>query len=253
MLMNRSGAIIENQMIIRKIVYAINKAITQDAPQDMRENRLETNNRHIFALGDHINDNLRKYVVKDDVNLIAFKRYAWEGRLLADRENRVTYAIFSHQTLKTVIKKQRHRPHYLMTLLYVENGDCEGSPKQMTLGEISPDFKMDAFDEEVLEEDFDTIMQGSISRKDGYKHYIVAYTAEHHAIMKIELLFLDKDFVVVDKLDLIEYVTPDFASLTESQCEVAEELEETEQEAKPSLLKLRPGVKPVLRAIEEEA
>ena len=103
------------------------------------------------------------------------------------------------------------------------------------------------------EEDFDRIMQGSISRTDGYKHYIVAYTAEHHAIMKIELLLLDKDFAVVDQLDLIEYVTPDFASLTESQYEETEELEETEQEAKPSLLKLRPGVKPALRAMEEEA
>lgn len=251
--MSRSESILENPMLNRKIVYAINKAITQDAPQDMRENRLETNNRHIFALGDHINDNLRKHVVKDDVELIPFNRHAWEGRILVDRGNKVTYTISTHQNLKTVITKHRNRPHYLMTLLYMENGDCEGSPKQMTIGDISPNFKMDAFDAEVLEEDFDKIMQGSISRADGYKHYIVAYTAEHHAIMKIELLLLDNDFAVVDQLDLIEYVTPDFASLTESQYEETEELEETEQEEKPSLLKLRLGVKPALRAMEEEA
>lgn len=251
--MSRSKSIIDNQMLNRKIVYAINKAITQDAPQDMRENRLETNNRHIFALGDHINDNLRKYVVKEDIDLIAFNRYAWEGRILVDHGNRVTYTISTNQTLETVIKKPRKKPHYLMTLLYAENGDCKGIPKQMTLGDICPDFKIDAFDAEVLKEDYDKIIQGSISRTDGYKHYIVAYTAEHHAIMKIELLFLDKDFVIVDKLDLIEYVTPDFASLTESQYEETEELEETEQEAKPPLLKLRSGVKPALRAMEEEA
>ena len=251
--MSRLESIIENQMLNRKIVYAINKAITQDAPQDMRENHLETNNRHLFAVGDHINDNLRKHVVKDDVELISFNRYAWEGRILADRGNRVTYTISTHQTLKTVITKHRNRPHYLMSLLYAENGDCEGTPKQMTFGDISPAFKMDAFEAEVLEEDFGKIMQGSISMTDGYKHYIVAYTAEHHAIIKIELLLLDKDFAVVDQLDLIEYVTPDFAALTDSQYEETEELEETEQEVKPSLLKLRPGVKPALRAMEEEA
>lgn len=244
--MSRTESIIENQMLNRKIVYAINKAITQDAPQDMRENRLETNNRHIFALGDHINDNLRKHVVKDDIDLIAFNRYAWEGRILIDRGNRVTYTIFKHQTLETVIKKPRKKPHYLMTLLYAENGDCEGIPKQMTLGDICPDFKIDAFDEEVLEEDFDKIMQGSISRTDGYKHYIVAYTAKQHEIIKIELLLLDKDFAVVDQLDLIEYVTPDFASLTESQYGETEELGEPEQEVKPSLVKLRSAVKPAL-------
>ena len=252
MSMSRSESIIENQMLNRKIVYAINKAITQDVPRDMRENRLETNNRHIFAPGDHINDNLRKHVVKDDVDLISFNRCAWEGRILADRGNRVTYTVSTHQTLKTVITKHRKRPHYLMTLLYAENGDCEGSAKQMTLGDISSDFERDAFEAEVLEEDFDKIMQGSISRTDGYKHYIVAYTAEHHAIIKIELLLLDKDFAVVDRLDLIEYVTPDFASLTENQYEEPEELEETEGEVKPSLLKLRPGIKPALRTMEEE-
>ena len=251
--MSRSESIIENQMLNRKIVYAINKAITQDAPQDMRENRLETNNRQIFAVGDYINDNLRKHVVKGDVDLISFKRYAWEGRILVDRENRVTYTISTHQNIKTVIAKHRKQPHYLMTLLYAENGDCEGNPKQMALGDMYPDFKVNVFDAGALEEDFDRIMQGSISRKDGYKHYIVAYTAEHHAIMKIELLLLDKDFAVVDQLDLIEYVAPDFAALTERVYEETEELEETKQEEKPSLLKLRPGVKPALRAMEEES
>ena len=251
--MSRTESIIENQMLNRKIVYAINKAITQDVPQNMRENWLETNNRYRFVPGDYINDNLRKHVVKDDVDLISFNRYVWEGRILADHGNRVTYTVSTHQTLKTVIMKHRNRPHYLMTLLYAENGDCEGSPKQMTLGDISSDFKMNVFDIEVLEEDFDKIMQGSISRTDGYKHYIVAYTAKHHAIIKIELLLLDKDFAVVDQLNLIEYLTPDFASLTESQYEEEEDFEESKQELRPSLLKLRPGVKPALRAMEEKA
>lgn len=250
---NRSESIIENQMLNRKIVYAINKAISEDVPQLMRENRLETNNRHIFAVGDYINDNLRKHVVKDEVELIAFNRYAWEGRIIVDRANKVTYTISTHQTLRTVITKNRNQPHYLMTLLYAENGDCEGTPKQMSIGDLCPEFKVATFDVEVLEEDYDKIMQGSISRTDGYKHYIVAYTAEHHAIMDIELLLLDKDFAEVDKLDLIEYVTPDFASLTELQYNGSDDVDEDKIEAKPMLLKLKPGVKPALRAMEEEA
>lgn len=248
---SRSESIIENQMLNRKIVYAINKAITQDVPQNMRENRLETNNRNRFAAGDYINENLRQHVVKDDVDLIPFNRYAWDGRIIVDRGNKVTYTISTHQTLKTVVTKHRTQPHYLMTLLYAENGDCEGSPKQMSLGDIDPDFKMDTFDDEVLEEDFDRIMQGRISSADGYKHYIIAYTAEHHAIMEIELLLLDKDFAVVDQLDLTEYVTPDFASLTDRQYEETEK--EEEQEVRPALFKLKSGVKPVLRAMEEES
>lgn len=105
MIDNRSESIIDNHVLNRKIVYAINKAISDDVPQEIRENRLETNNRHIFAAGDYINDNLRKHVVKDEVELLAFNRYAWEGRILIDRANRVTYTISTHQTLRNIIRK----------------------------------------------------------------------------------------------------------------------------------------------------
>ena len=253
MLDNRSKSIIENQMLNRKIVYAINKAITDDIPQARRENHLETNNRHIFASGDYINDNLRKYVVKDEVDLIPFKRYAWEGRILVDKANKITYTISTHQTLKNVIRKNRSKPHYLMSILYAENGDCQGKLKQMTLSDICPELKS-TFDSEELEEDYDKIMQGSVSRTDGYKHYIVVYTANHNEITGIEMLLLDKDFAEVEKISLMEYVNPDFATLTASQYNGAEaEVAEEEPATKPVLLKLKPGVKPALRAMEEEA
>ncbi len=249
---NKSESIIENQMLSRKIVYAINKAITDDVPQAKRENHLETNNRHIFAAGDYINDNLRKHVVKDEVELIAFNRYAWEGRILVDRANKVTYTISTHQTLNTVIRKNRNRPHYLMSILYAENGDCEGTLKQITIGDFISEFKS-SFEAEELEADYDKIMQGSISKSDGYRHYIVVYTADHNEIVEIEMLLLDKDFAEVDKISLTEYVNLDFATLTATQYN-GEELEAAEEEpvTKPVLLKLKPGVKPALRTMEEE-
>ena len=232
---NRSESIIDNQMLNRKIVYAINKAISDDVPQEIRENRLETNNRHIFAAGDYINDNLRKHVVKDEVEL------------------RVTYTISTHQTLRTIIRKNRNRPHYLQSILYAENSDCEGSPKQLSIGDLYPDFVGSSFDAEELEEDYDKIMQGSISKADGYKHYIIVYTSDHHTISDIEMLLLDKDFAEVDKISLMEYVNPDFASLTESGYDVTEEQDEKAAEVRTLPLKLKPGVKPALRAMEEEA
>lgn len=157
--MNRAKSINENPELIRKIVYAIDKAITQDVPQDRRENR------QIFASGDYINDNLRKNVARGSIKLIPFKRYSWHGRIIVDSENKVTYTISTHRTLKTVIEKHkrkphRSKPHYLETILHVENGDCEGVSKQMTFGDISPDSEKDIFDAETIEEDFDKIMQG---------------------------------------------------------------------------------------------
>ena len=95
-------------------------------------------------------------------------------------------------------------------------------------------------------------MQGSVCRADGYRHYIVAYTSDHHTISAIEILLLDKDFAEVDNLDLMEYVNPDFASLTEQEYNELESLNENTEEVRKIPLKLKPGVKPVLRAMEEE-
>jgi nucleoside-triphosphatase THEP1 len=141
----------------------------------------------------------------------------------------------------------------LQSILYVENGDYEGANKQMTIYDISPEYRENTFDVAELEEDYDNIMHGRISRTDGYKHYIIVYEKEHHEISNIEMLLLDKDFVVVDKISLMEYVNPDFASLTEDVYENIENTKEDEVEAKPLLLKLKPGVKPELKAIAEEA
>lgn len=253
MLENRSESIIENRMLNRKIVYAIDKAISDDVPQVIRENHLETNNRHIFAAGDYINDNLRKHVVKDKIELISFNRYAWEGRILVDRANRATYTISTHQTLRTIIRKNRNRPHYLQSILFAENSDCEGKNKQFSIGDFFPDLVGSSFAAEELEEDYDKIMHGSISKTDGYKHYIIAYTSDHHTITDIEMFLLDKDFAEVDKLSLMEYVNPDFASLTENNYDGSKNSDERIDEARPMLLKLKPSVKPALRAMEEEA
>ena len=250
---NRSKSIIVNQMLNRRIVYAVNKAISDDVPQMIRENRLETNNRHIFAAGDYINENLRKHVVKDEIELISFNRYAWEGRILVDRVNKVTYTISTHQTLRNVIRKNRNRPHYLQSILYAENGDCQGTPKQISLGEFFPGMVPTRFDDEELNQDFEKIVQGSIDKTDGYKHYIIVYTAERREITEIEILLLDKDFAEVDRVSLMEYVNPDFASLTETEYSVAESADGDVKKTKPLPLKLKPGVKPALRAMEEKA
>ena len=140
-----------------------------------------------------------------------------------------------------------------MSILYAENGDCEGICKQITLRDYIPECK-NSFEEEELEADYDKIMHGSISKSDGYRYYIVTYTADRGEIANIEMLLLDKDFAEVDKISLMEYVNPDFATLTASQYK-NKEVEDSEKESvsKSVLLKLKPGVRPALRAMEEEA
>ncbi len=240
---DRKTSIIDNPTLSRKIVYSVNKAISEDLPRAIRENHLETNNRNRFAAGDYINDNLRHHVVKDDVELIPFKRYAWDGRIIVDRGNKVTYTIATSQNIKAIMNKDRTQPHYLQSILHVENSDCVCKERQMSLNDYIPGLVSSSFEPEVLEMDYYKIMNGKISAIDRYKHYIISYTAENHAITKIEELLLDNDFHIVDRKDLIEYLKPDFANMTESTYFEHTEEESNKEGGKSVSLKLRPGIK----------
>ena len=93
--------------------------------QYLRENHRETNNAIILLRGDNINTNLRTHVVKDDIDLVPFQRYGWSGRMVIDRKEHITYSIMTEGTLSGVPKKKnRENPHYLQSVLYVENKDC---------------------------------------------------------------------------------------------------------------------------------
>lgn len=79
----------------------------------------ETNNAVGHLRGDYINDNLRKYVIANGIELIPFKRSSWQGRIIVDRNNKITYSITTQNTLNSIPKKERARPHYLQSILQI--------------------------------------------------------------------------------------------------------------------------------------
>ena len=74
------------ELVVSRIVRAIDKTIAEDIPQERREKDLETKNYIAHIRGDYLNSNLRRIAAIDGIELHPFKRYGWEGRLLIDRE-----------------------------------------------------------------------------------------------------------------------------------------------------------------------
>lgn len=247
---SRTTAIEFNEELIRKVVYAITKALLEDLPQERHENFKETNNRFRAASGDYINDNLRNLVVDENIKLIPFIRGGWEGRILVDNQNKVTYTVMRGKTLQRAINLQRKSPYYLKSILVQENGDCEGHNKQLSVFDKEYGF----FTEDEYEEDYDRIVQGQIEKTSGYRHYIFVYETYCNEIKDIKLLFLDKDFAEIDSLNLLSYLTPDFALLTTTvendDMRGFDEVPKDKQ--REGLLRVREGVKPVLKVIEKE-
>lgn len=235
-----------NEKLMRRIVYAINKAITEDVPEELRNNWLETNNRCRFANGDYINNNLRNHVVNEDIKLVPFRRFVYDGRIIIDQKNKITYSIVTFETLKKVKKLNKNNPHYLQTLLFIENRDCVSSYKQMRITDYIESDKASYFTEEEYIEDYNDIMQGEIRNPEQYKHYIIAYSYKKSEVSKVKLLYLDKDFDIIDSCDLREFITPDFANLTQDRYYERENAIKVVGR-KQHTFKLRQGVKTSLK------
>ena len=169
---NRNTQIVINDDLLRKIVYCIEKAIGDDLQQYLRENHRETNNAIILLRGDNINTNLRTHVVKDDIDLVPFQRYGWSGRMVIDRKEHITYSIMTEGTLSGVPKKKnRENPHYLQSVLYVENKDCIAKERQILMQYIKPDFARltDIGPSEDTDEDATPDKTGLVAIKSGIK------------------------------------------------------------------------------------
>jgi hypothetical protein len=247
----RDKNIVLQDEFLRRVVYAINKAVVEDAPSSLKENHRETNNVALHLKGDCINDNLRRDVVGNHIELLPIKRFNWAGRAIIDRKNYLTYTITTVDTLKSIPKKKgRTRPHFLQSILYAENRACAARHKQMDLG-----FAITQFDNEELEEDYDNITHGFIEKNEDYRHYVIAYKSEENEIVEIMLKLLDKDFDIVDEASLMDYIKPDFAKLTEITFDETvetsvETVPETEDDSR-RLVAVKSGYKPKLRDIDK--
>lgn len=234
------------EMVIRRIVRAIQKTIEEDMPEFCHENQMETMNSIRYIRGDKINNNLRTLVVSDDIILISFKRYSWDGRMLVDLKNRITYTVTTQQNLIAIPKKKnRACPHFLQSILAVENGDLQGECVQMTL------IPMEQFEDDVLEEDYKKIVAGVLDPDSGYRHYVVAYAFEKSQLLSVNMELLDKGFNKVNSLSLNDFIKPDFAQLTAVQPEDPEETAEPEKTAR-DLVAIKKGIRPELIEPEEE-
>lgn len=245
MTIHNNSVLPSDELVVRRIVRAIQKAIEEDVPEFCRENHMETMNSIRYVRGDKINDNLRSLVVSDDMMLISFKRHSWDGRILVDNKNYVTYSITTQQNLSAIPKKNRRCPHFLHSILAVENGDLKGQYVQESL------FPMDQFGDDVLEDDYTKIVSGVLAPDSGYRHYIVAYEYARSELCDVKLMLLDKSFSTVRELSLNDFIKPDFAQLTAKQSGSAEHTTISANTAK-ELVTIKSGIRPELIEFDDE-
>ena len=224
------------------IVRAIEKAIGEDIPNQLYENRLETNNYIGLMRGDFINENLRRFLPSNGYELVPIQRYGWHGRVIINREKKVSISILTQANLRMIPQKKRSKPHYTMSILKVQNNDLQGCYKQQSL------FPLEPFDEEILKADYDEIFSGAFDSSDGYHHFFITYRAEASELVDVRLVLMDPEFNIVEEVSLNHLIKPDFARLTEEK-EFNIPTKEIHSEATRQLFRIKPG----LRIMKEQA
>lgn len=236
------------ELVVSRIVRAIDKTIAEDIPQEKCEKNLETKNYIAHIRGDYLNTNLRCLAAIDGIELHPFKRYGWEGRLLIDRKNKITIGVTTQANLQTIPqKKDRNCPNYMQTLLKIMNGDLESTVTQLSF--LPP---ASQFDDEVYKADFDSIMAGVLDPEAGFRHCVVAYTANHDEICDITFYVLNADFAIIEKQDLRDYINPDFSRLTVADNHSESAAASAQNAHSLVKLKQKPGIKPSLKENEQE-
>lgn len=225
----------------RKMMEKIGKAVAKGVGEDIRTYLMgsdnATNNAVVFLRGDYINTNLVNSIKSDTVEIRYFKRSAWQGCIVIDHDNRLTFSVTSKNTLERIPqKKNRQSPHFLQTLVNTENKGEVGTAKQMSLSDYDLFFGS-MFTEEEYEDDFQKIMDDALSLDEDYRHWVIEYEVKHNTLINLTAKLLDGDFDVVHSLGLMEMLKPNFGDLTVTDIK-AEKVKDAH-----SLVSIKAGIK----------
>lgn len=194
-----------------KIGQAIAKAVGPDIRLYRATHELETYNNIRILRGDYINTNLKAMV--DGMELHTFKRSSWDGRLLIDRRNNLTYSICTKQTLESIPKaKNRHIPHYLQTILHIENAYVKPMYEQMMLPGMQAEIM--SFDEEEYRDDYMQVMGEDITFDDKYHHLVITYETKQGEITYISAKLLDPNCELSQEYSMMDLLKPDYIDLS---------------------------------------
>lgn len=197
---------------LRLIVKAIEKGVGEDIREYKRSSQKATDNAVRLMRADNINTNLRDNIVSDTIELKFFKRFSWTGCLLIDRLHKLTITICTKQTLHSIpLNKNRHVPHYLQTILHVENEEVEAIPDQPNLFDFPQE---ERFSDEEYRRDYEKIMEDDITFNDDYRHWVITYEAVNYIVTTISMMKLDKHFQMAKEINLESLLSPDYSELT---------------------------------------
>lgn len=206
-----------------KLVACVRNALEDDVSAYMEWAHLTTYNALPFQKCDYINTRLEKDLARENLEVLPFKRFNWESRVVIDREQNVVYTVISKSRMGELMKHygESSTPHYAVLFANALNGDIVAPQKQLSLFDNYP------FSTEMMDEGYEKLLGGCVFRNEGYRYCVITYEVSGHNLISCEGVFVDRDLDVIEKVSLNEYLRPDYAKLTTQDESVTESAEES--------------------------
>lgn len=198
--------------LLRTIISAMNKAVSDDYSDFVQEySSLDTHCGFGHMKGNFINTRVKEYLAQTDAFIHGFKRFTWQGRIIVDKMEKRTFSLSTHANLNSLFnKKGRRTPHFLQSILAIENKKCYNNHEQITLIDTSP------FDRKTLENDYCSIMTSNSDEFRNFTHYVIAYSVSHNGLEDVDLILFDSRFTELNRVSLNEFIVPNYGKLTET-------------------------------------
>lgn len=201
-----------------KIIACLRGALEEDLAQYVFANHLATYNALPFLKGDYINTRLQNELANENIEVVPFTRYGWGSRMVIDHSNKMAYNVISKNRLKQLMKEAASNkvPHYTLLFSYALNNDLRAPQKQMSFFDDYP------FDDDVMVDGYNKLLGGQLQSGAGYRYCVITYEVSSGQLFDCGIILPDKDLDIVTKIELAEFITPEYATLTRQNTESTE-------------------------------
>ena len=228
-------------MVTRKLLYCVSKAISDDATHYLAEFKPATINGIPLCVGDWINSNIDKEfdkkIVGANFDIFEFKRRSWKGRLVVDHSQKMLYSVINEVSLKRLRSdRKRNQPHYSQTLSAVLNKKYTAPIRgQYSMFDTNPEI----FEDILVEYEFHQMAAGQLDKLENYTYCTLSFSKDSRRLVAAKLAILDKHLNEVSCKPLD--ITPNFVDLT--SIDYSSKSDKSQDVEKPSLVTLKKKLK----------
>ncbi|MCQ4638566.1 DUF5986 family protein [Anaerovorax odorimutans] len=207
--MKNSNGIDVDAKVVKEIVGIVNDSIGDRIKEDVRKQRLRTQNSTPTRIWDLLNTSLCEHFESDDCMSYITKRGPWQMVMLFEKKSGFLFTFMREKRFAQLAQdSKRKNMHYLDMLTRHLNSDLQGSQNQMSL------FEKRFNDQDQLQEAIDKLLK-DLHKDDAIiqRHILVLFESSHYVLNSVRAVMIDSNLDIVAEVDWSEHIVAEESTI----------------------------------------